>query len=227
MSVTKNLFFSLIFLFTMNFGYSQIVTSKKEAVKKGLYEKPVVASDSKSNAAEVDKVSKRQAKKTDIKNAKSSKSTTTDLKNVICTINADDIEITEPENYVAIQMINNAMEFLGVRYRGGGTSTAGMDCSGMVTAVYNLFDMPIPRSSRDMATVGEKIDSTNVKKGDLIFFKTNGKRVINHVGMVVEIIGDEIKFIHSSTSQGVIISSTKESYYKRTFAQINRVLSNL
>ena len=97
----------------------------------------------------------------------------------------------------------------------------------MVTAVYHLFDMSIPRSSNDMATVGEKVDVSNVKKGDLIFFKTNGKRVINHVGMVVEKIGDEIKFIHSSTSQGVIISSTKESYYKKTFAQINRVLSNL
>jgi cell wall-associated NlpC family hydrolase len=142
-------------------------------------------------------------------------------------VNADDIEITEPENYVAVQMINNAMQFLGVRYRGGGSSPAGMDCSGMVTAVYNLFDLSIPRSSHDMATVGKKIDAASVQKGDLIFFKTNGRRVINHVGMVVEIIGDEIKFIHSSTSQGVIISSTKESYYKKTFAQINRVLSNL
>jgi cell wall-associated NlpC family hydrolase len=227
MSVTKNLFFSLIFLFTLNYGYSQIITSKKEAVKKGLYKKSAVASDSKKTNTTVDKSSKKADKIVDVKNVKNAKPTPPDLKNVICSVNADDIEITAPENYVAVQMINNAMQFLGVRYRGGGTSPAGMDCSGMVTAVYNLFDMSIPRSSRDMATVGEKIDSASVKKGDLIFFKTNGRRVINHVGMVVEIIGDEIKFIHSSTSQGVIISSTKESYYKKTFAQINRVLSNL
>ena len=173
-----------------------------------------------------EKSSKKSNKKADNKVSKSTTSTS-NLKGVISDQNADDIQISAPENYVASQMINNAMDFLGVRYRGGGTSSDGMDCSGMVTAVYNLFDMSIPRSSRDMATVGEKVDSSSVKKGDLIFFKTNGKRVINHVGMVVDIIGDEIKFIHSSTSKGVIISSTKESYYKKTFAQVNRVLSNL
>lgn len=227
MSITKNIFFALILLFTVSFGYSQIVTSKKEAVKKGIYQKPVA--DSKNDVAvNVEKSTKNTSKKSDSKKSKKSSVTaSTTLKEVVSDVDADDIIISKPENYIAKQMINNAMGFLGVRYRGGGTSSDGMDCSGMVTAVYNLFDISIPRSSRDMATVGEKVDSSSVKKGDLIFFKTNGKRVINHVGMVVDIIGDEIKFIHSSTSQGVIISSTKESYYKRTFAQINRVLSNL
>lgn len=229
MSNYKSLYFTLVLLFIVSFGYSQIVTSKKEAVKKGIYEKPASNSSSTSDLAMAAEkpATKKPAKKADSKPAKSTTSNTSNLKSLISEANADDIEITEPENYVALQMINNAMQFLGVRYRGGGTSPAGMDCSGMVTAVYNLFDMSLPRSSRDMATIGEKIDSAKVKKGDLIFFRTNGKRVINHVGMVVDIIGDEIKFIHSSTSQGVIISSTKESYYSKTFAQINRVLSNL
>lgn len=226
MFVTKNLYFTFVLLFTLTIGHSQIVTSKKEAVKKGIYQKPP-ASEVKKEVAVADKSSTKNNKKAEVKTSKNAKTIPSNLKNVISDVNADDIIISEPENYVAIQMINSAMDFLGVRYRGGGTSPDGMDCSGMVTAVYNLFDMSIPRSSRDMATVGEKVDSSHVKKGDLIFFKTNGKRVINHVGMVVDIIGDEIKFIHSSTSQGVIISSTKESYYKRTFAQINRVLSNL
>ena len=225
MAFTKNFCFTLALLLSFTFGYSQIVTSKKEAVKKGIYEKP--ATNSKNDVAlATEKSSKKSNKKADNKVSKTTNSSS-NLKNIISDQNADDIQISAPENYVALQMINNAMDFLGVRYRGGGTSPDGMDCSGMVTAVYNLFDMSIPRSSRDMATVGEKVDSSSVKKGDLIFFKTNGKRVINHVGMVVDIIGDEIKFIHSSTSKGVIISSTKESYYKKTFAQVNRVLSNL
>jgi cell wall-associated NlpC family hydrolase len=225
MSITKNIYFTFILLFTITFSYSQIVTSKKEALKKGIYQKPSTNADSKKEVAIVTEKPKKDKKKTATKSV--NPSTTTNLKSLISDVNDDDIEISEPENYVAIQMINNAMDFLGVRYRGGGTSTDGMDCSGMVTAVYNLFDISIPRSSRDMATVGEKVDTDDVKKGDLIFFKTNGRRVINHVGMVVDIIGDEIKFIHSSTSQGVIISSTKESYYKKTFAQVNRILSNL
>ncbi len=228
MSSTKNLYFTFLLLFTITFSYSQIVTSKKEAVKKGIYEKPTINSSSKNDLAmAVDKPEKKTTKKTDAKSVKTTKPSSGNLKTLISEENADDILISQPENYVAVQMINNAMEFLGVRYRGGGTSREGMDCSGMVTAVCNLFDISVPRSSRDMATVGEKIDSAQVKKGDLIFFRTNGRSVINHVGMVVEIIGDEIKFIHSSTSQGVIISSTKESYYKKTFAQVNRILSNL
>lgn len=229
MSFTKNIYFTFILLFSVTFGYSQIVTSKKEAVKKGIYQKPDTKPEAKNDVAMVsEKPLKKEKKKTESKSEKTIKSVpTSSLKNVISDVNADDIDITEPENYVAVQMINNAMEFLGVRYRGGGKSTDGMDCSGMVTAVFNLFDMAIPRSSRDMATVGEKVETSDVKKGDLIFFRTNGRSVINHVGMVVDIIGDEIKFIHSSTSQGVIISSTKESYYQRTFAQVNRVLSNL
>lgn len=227
MSLIKKFYITFVLLGSVTVGHSQIITSKKEAVKKGVYQKPAMNSNSKTDVAVLsDKPLKKERVKTDSKSAKAAKATKVDLKNVISDVNADDIEISEPENYVAVQMINNAMEFLGVRYRGGGTSADGMDCSGMVTAVYNLFDIAIPRSSNDMASVGEKVDVEHVKKGDLIFFKTNGKRVINHVGMVVDIIGDEIKFIHSSTSRGVIISSTKESYYQRTFAQINRVLSN-
>ncbi|MDD3005514.1 C40 family peptidase [Flavobacterium sp.] len=225
MSFTKNFYFTFVFLLALTASYGQIVTSKKEAIKKGIYQKP--SSETKSEVAVVvPKTTKKETKKVETKATpvKSSKNNTTNLKSVISEVNADDIEITESGNYLASQMINNAMAFLGVRYRGGGTSSDGMDCSGMVTAVYNLFDFSIPRSSHEMAKLGEKVDVSSVKKGDLIFFKTNGKRIINHVGMVVDIIGDEIKFIHSSTSQGVIISSTKENYYKKTFAQINRVL---
>ena len=64
----------------------------------------------------------------------------------------------------------------------------------------------------------------NAKKGDLIFFKTNGRGHINHVGLVVEVNGDEIKFVHSSVQRGVIVSSTKEAYYAKAFASVRRVI---
>lgn len=228
MFTTRNLCFAFVFLMAVTMGHGQIVTTKKEGVKKGVYQKPSNTTTSEKDASTlVENTDKKAKKKAESKNNNNLKPVTSNLKNIISEENAEDIKLSEPENYLALQMINNAMEFLGVRYRGGGTSKSGMDCSGMVTAVYNLFDMSIPRSSRDMATVGQKVDTSEVKKGDLIFFKTNGRNAINHVGMVVDIIGDEIKFIHSSTSKGVIISSTKESYYKKAFAQVNRVLSNL
>jgi LysM repeat protein len=124
----------------------------------------------------------------------------------------------------ADQLISKASENIGTRYRLGGTTTEGFDCSGLMCYAFGSYDIKLPRTSIEMASYGSIIDVENAQKGDLIFFKTNGRSRINHVGMVVEVLEDEIKFIHSSTHGGVIISSTKESYYKKKLAQVNRVL---
>jgi len=125
---------------------------------------------------------------------------------------------------LADYIIETASDNLGVRYRTGGTTKAGFDCSGLVFTSFKKFDISLPRSSYDMAQHGYKIKDSEAQKGDLIFFITNGGKRINHVGIVTEIEGDEIKFIHSSVKLGVIISSTKESYYKKNFVKIHRVL---
>ena len=122
------------------------------------------------------------------------------------------------------QLIVNATENIGVRYRSGGTTRAGFDCSGLMICTFNSFDIKLPRSSIEQSRIGFKVNSEEAQKGDLIFFRTNGRRHINHVGMVVEVLDGEIKFVHSSTHGGVMISSTKEPYYGRTFSQVNRVL---
>jgi cell wall-associated NlpC family hydrolase len=123
-------------------------------------------------------------------------------------------------------LIAKASEHIGTRYRGGGTTSAGFDCSGLMFATYKQIDMTLPRSSGSMAVgAGVKVDRNQAQKGDLIFFTTNGRGYINHVGMITEVLEDEIKFIHSSVQAGVIISSTKEPYYSKRFVQINRVLT--
>jgi lipoprotein Spr len=205
------------FLLITSLTQSQVVTSKKEAIKKGIYEKPEEKKAAPTAATQTTTQKNVVAQRT--KPVPKSKK----KKIVVDDTGGEDLLIGPSENYLAVQMINNAMEFLGVNYRGGGTSKSGMDCSGMVTAVFDIFGLKLPRSSYDMAKVGEKISKDEVKKGDLIFFRTGGHG-ISHVGMVVEKDGDDIKFIHSSTQKGVIISSTKEAYYKRTFVQANRVI---
>lgn len=126
---------------------------------------------------------------------------------------------------LAERLILTASENIGTRYHSGGTSKTGFDCSGLMCNTFNAFDIKLPRSSHEQAGYGTKINVNEVRKGDLIFFKTNGRNQINHVGMVVEVLnGGEIKFIHASVQSGVIISSTKEPYYERTFVQVNRVL---
>ncbi|KUJ62270.1 glycoside hydrolase [Flavobacteriaceae bacterium CRH] len=122
------------------------------------------------------------------------------------------------------QLIVNATENIGTRYRSGGTTKAGFDCSGLMISTFSNFDIKLPRSSIEQSRIGMVVTSDEAQKGDLIFFKTNGRRQINHVGMVVEVVDGEIKFVHSSTHGGVMISSTKEAYYQRAFSQVNRVL---
>ena len=139
--------------------------------------------------------------------------------------NATDIFIeNNTESYLALQLINVASDKLGTGYRSGGTTPAGFDCSGLMYSTFKKFDITLPRSSHEMAEIGTEINPEDAKKGDLIFFINRGQHRINHVGMIVEVNGDEIKFIHSSTQGGVIISSLKESYYERTFKKINRII---
>ncbi len=127
-------------------------------------------------------------------------------------------------HHLAEQLVRTASQKIGTRYYFGGTSKLGFDCSGLIYTTFDAFDIKLPRSSFEQSSYGVKIDSEEAKKGDLIFFKTNGSGQINHVGMVVEVCDDEIKFIHASVQNGVIISSTKENYYKNNFIKINRVL---
>ncbi|WP_077225917.1 LysM peptidoglycan-binding domain-containing protein [Flavobacterium columnare] len=132
--------------------------------------------------------------------------------------------LSEENKSRAELLIAKASENIGARYRSGSTGNGGFDCSGLMFATFKNIEMTLPRSSREMAQrAGVRIDRSQAQKGDLIFFATRG-RGVGHVGMITEVIEDEIKFIHSSTSQGVIISSTKEPYYAKRFVQINRVL---
>lgn len=125
--------------------------------------------------------------------------------------------------YLTEQLLNVANDYKGTRYSWGGMSRRGMDCSGFVKTAFDQFNIDLPRTSREMASLGTKVTKKEAKPGDLIFFKNGGSRVINHVGIVVEVKDDEVIFIHSATSKGVSVNSTSEAYYSKGFTQINRV----
>tara|TARA_R110000765_G_scaffold50926_2_gene103147 strand:+ start:853 stop:1353 length:501 start_codon:yes stop_codon:yes gene_type:complete len=129
-----------------------------------------------------------------------------------------------PKDQLLINVVNNARKFEGTRYKFGGTTSKGMDCSGLVYVAYQQENIALPRVSRDMAGVGKEIKTDAVHVGDLLFFKTNRSSRINHVGMVVDILPGQILFIHSTTSQGVIISSLNEGYWNNAYTEARRII---
>ncbi|MEM8507981.1 MAG: C40 family peptidase [Bacteroidota bacterium] len=129
------------------------------------------------------------------------------------------------ENNEADKIIATALTFSGTRYRFGGTTKKGMDCSGLVYTSLRENQIEFPRISHEMATKGKRIQLGKVQRGDLLFFNTKkrGKR-INHVGLVVKVAGDDIQFIHSTTSRGVIVSSLREGFWNHSFIKATRIL---
>ncbi len=138
--------------------------------------------------------------------------------------------ISGAKNYLQLtdEIQTFAQQLLGTRYRWGGRATHGFDCSGLVNYVFANFGMQVAHGSRELFKLGSKASIDEAKPGDLIFFKTSTrKRGVSHVGIVLEPDEKGLRFIHSATSQGVIISYLKEKYYTLRFVGIRRVLDSL
>ncbi|WP_027086388.1 C40 family peptidase [Cohnella panacarvi] len=110
-------------------------------------------------------------------------------------------------------------KLIGIDYHYGGTTTKGFDCSGFTQYVFKQLGIDLLRTSRDQATQGKKVSKDDLRPGDLVFFKTNGK-TISHVGIFV---GDG-KFAHASTRKGITISSMSEKSYASTYVTARRVM---
>lgn len=120
----------------------------------------------------------------------------------------------------ARSVITTSLRFLGSPYRYGGNTARGFDCSGFVSHVFSLVDIKLPRSSREQAKMGTHVDKEKLIPADLVFFKTGGSSRINHVGIY---LGDS-RFIHSSTTRGIVITSLNEKYYQKAYYGARRIL---
>lgn len=108
-------------------------------------------------------------------------------------------------------IVKFAYKYRGTKYRSGGNDPNGFDCSGFVSFVYNEYKIDVPRISRDQQKIARPIKPTEAQPGDLVFF-ANGSGV-NHVGIVVENKNGVITMIHSSTSQGIVLTEIETSSY--------------
>lgn len=113
-------------------------------------------------------------------------------------------------------------EYLGTPYRKGGTTKKGMDCSGFARTVYDrLLGIDLPQSSADQFQSDnlEKIDTRKLQTGDLVFFGSGKKKKrINHVGVYLS----DGQFIHASSSEGVMVSSLSDKYWRKRYVGSKR-----
>ena len=134
--------------------------------------------------------------------------------------------IIEPNKEISAhdKVVFNALQFEGVKYRRGGVTTEGLDCSGVIYVAFGAENIKMPRQSRYMANEGVEITLDKAKKGDLLFFKTGRKsKHINHVGLIVSTEDDQINFIHATNSRGVIVSNLAEKYWKNSFVKVTTI----
>ncbi|QZI72291.1 C40 family peptidase [Pseudomonas protegens] len=126
---------------------------------------------------------------------------------------------------LADSILERGMSLIGTRYRFGGTSEAGFDCSGFIGYLFREeAGMNLPRSTREMINVkAPLVARNNLKPGDLLFFSTNGRGRVSHAGIY---LGDD-QFIHSSSrrSGGVRVDSLGDSYWSKTFIEAKRALA--
>lgn len=111
-------------------------------------------------------------------------------------------------------------EWEGVKYKLGGTSKKGIDCSGFVQKTFKeKLGIILPRTTIEQSKLGRKVSIKEIKTGDLVFFKTGHN--VKHVGIYLK-DGD---FLHASTKIGVTISNLEEKYYISHFWKIQRILN--
>lgn len=121
-----------------------------------------------------------------------------------------------------LELYYQMYEWLGTRYRFGGETKRGVDCSGFTGIVYEkVYKRVLPRDSRSMYKMTNPIPRSQMKEGDLLFFRIRRGQV-SHVGIY---LGNN-KFVHASTTQGVIVSDLREDYYRRYFYKAGRLKSS-
>lgn len=148
------------------------------------------------------------------KKSKVEKSTTTSKKKVMNTP-ANLTEISKLLNVNESQLKNKSLyhfivDWYGTPYKFGGNNQNGIDCSGFTNILFNeIYNIQLPRISRDIAEKVKRKYTKDLKEGDLVFFSFGNSGVVNHVGVYLH----NNNFVHASTSRGVIISNLSEPYY--------------
>ncbi len=144
-----------------------------------------------------------------------------------CSVNKQNVQRKSPlssnESHLRKDLERYAKKQIGVKYKYGGSSPKGFDCSGFTSYVFDKANVAVSRSSKLQAKDGKSVNIKWAKKGDLLFFGRGG--TISHVALILENTKDGIKVIHSTSSKGVIVENvSKSSYWKKRIMFARNIL---
>ncbi len=109
-----------------------------------------------------------------------------------------------------------AKKHVGAKYKYGGKSPTGFDCSGFTTYVLRNFDVPVSGPSASQERLGRKTTKEKAQPGDLVFFRKSKAGKVFHVAMVYSNDGGNLRLIHSTSSRGVVVDNLAQSSYWRS-----------
>ncbi|WP_109830885.1 C40 family peptidase [Reichenbachiella versicolor] len=123
------------------------------------------------------------------------------------------------------KVVTTAKAYIGTPYRYGGTTRKGIDCSALIQNSFSKAGYKVPRTSKEQSKYGKNVGWKKVKEGDLVFFKFKKKgKKWNHSGLITKVDGKNIRFIHASSSKGVVESNLMVDYYKDNVIGFRRVI---
>ena len=131
---------------------------------------------------------------------------------------AGSIEIPEDISELRQDVVRTAAEWIGTPYCSGGESRDCADCSGFIMSVFSVSGVQLPRTAEEQYEASTRVKRSALEPGDLVFFKD--KKKVSHVGLYV----GSSRFIHASSSKGVMSSSLDDAYFSQRFCSGGRVL---
>lgn len=156
-----------------------------------------------------------------LNNAQTEMRAVNDKDGLLLQASQDEFEAMVRNVDVKSKIMDQYADWKGVRYRLGGDTKRGIDCSAFVQRTFReQFGMDLPRSTYEQEDLGKKIQRTKLRAGDLVLFRAGSTG--RHVGIY---LGND-QFVHASTSSGVMISKLTDNYWNKRYREARRVLTN-